>query len=238
MRDVSLSHSRPHDDMKPSPTWPRRGLYLLTPDEANTDRLLVRVRPALAAGVALLQYRNKQVDAVLRRQQALALKALCAEYDTSLIINDDWQLAKDIEADGAHLGATDGDLAPAREALGPQAILGISCYGDLHRAESAAREGASYLAFGAAFASNTKPDAAQMPLSILGQARGFGLPVVAIGGITPENASLAVAAGADMVAVIGGVFENADIAAAVHRYRACFIPPTPSPRAGGQEPST
>ena len=223
--------------MKPSPTWPHRGLYLLTPDEANTDRLLARTRPALASGVALLQYRNKPADARLRREQALALKALCAEYDTPLVINDDWSLAMDIGADGAHLGDGDGDLASARAALGPHAILGISCYGDLQRAERAVRDSASYLAFGAVFASGTKPKAVHTPLAILGQARRFGLPLVAIGGITPENAPLAIAAGADMVAVIGGVFDSADIAASVHRYRACFIHPIPSPRTGEQEPS-
>jgi len=208
--------------MKPSLPWPRRGLYLLTPDENDTARLLARTRPALAAGVALLQYRNKSAHAALRHEQALALQALCAAHNTPLIINDDWRLAAEIAADGAHLGSDDGDLQAARSALGPDAILGVSCYDELARAEHAIAAGASYLAFGAFFPSSTKPLARTVPLVILNQARRFGLPLVAIGGITPENAPLVIKAGATMVAAISAVFDAPDPANAVRHFNACF----------------
>lgn len=208
--------------MKSSLSWPRRGLYLLTPDEGNTARLLARTALALSAGVALLQYRNKAANAHLRKEQALALQALCAEYDTPLIINDDWRLAVEIVADGAHLGESDGAVHEARTALGPRAILGVSCYNDISLGEAATKAGADYLAFGAFFASATKPHARQASLAILAAGQRWHLPLVAIGGITPENAPLLVAAGAQMVAVISAVFDAPDPAAAVRKFNACF----------------
>jgi thiamine-phosphate pyrophosphorylase len=131
----------------------RRGLYLLTPDQPDSARLLAAVAPVLAGGaVAVLQLRNKLATPAQLRQQALALLPICRGHAIALIINDDWRLAADIGADGAHLGEHDGDLPAARAALGPAAILGASCYDDLGRAGRAAAAGASYLAFGAFFA--------------------------------------------------------------------------------------
>jgi thiamine-phosphate pyrophosphorylase len=218
----SLSHFAVADEMNPSPIWPRRGLYLLTPDEPDTERLLARVLPALTAGAAMLQYRNKSADSAKHRQQALALQPHCRRLGIPLIINDDWGLAAEIDADGAHLGQLDGDVADARQALRGQTILGVSCHDSLDLAEAAAKAGANYLAFGAMFASGTKPDARAAPLELLRQAARFGLPRVAIGGITPDNAHSVIAAGADLIAVIGGVFEAADPALAVRRYLSCF----------------
>ena len=206
---------------------PLRGLYLLTPDDADTGRLCARVAAALLPGVALLQYRNKAADAGLRREQARALLPLARERGVPLVINDDWQLAAELGAAGAHLGRDDGVLASARAALGPQAILGASCYDRLDLAASARDAGASYLAFGAMFASTTKPGAPPAPLSVLGAARGLGLPTVAIGGLRPENAGLAIAAGADLLAVLGAVFDHPDPAAQVRAFLASF-PPDPS----------
>lgn len=200
----------------------RRGLYLLTPDEADTDALLARTQPLLQAGVALLQYRNKQADRGLRREQALALLALCADFGTPLLINDDWQLAADIGAAGAHLGETDSDPVRAREGLGPNAMIGVSCYDSIERARSAAAQGASYLAFGAFHPSTTKPQARHATPGLLAQARTFGLPLVAIGGITPENASALFAAGADFVAVISAVYDAPDPIAAVRAFQSSF----------------
>ena len=201
-----------------------RGLYLLTPDEADTSRLLARVDAALAGGPTWLQYRNKAANAALRREQAAALLPLCRARGVPLIVNDDWALAPDLGAAGAHLGASDGELRRARAVLGATAILGASCYDDPARARAAADEGASYIAFGAFFPSPTKPGARAAPLSLLREHAGGPLPVVAIGGITPDNAPAVVAAGADLVAAITGVFDAADPAAAVRAYGRAFAP--------------
>ncbi|HMB56055.1 MAG TPA: thiamine phosphate synthase [Arenimonas sp.] len=208
--------------MKPRTNWPRRGIYLLTPDEPDTARLLARVGPLLTAGVALLQYRNKTADDMRRREQAEALLRLCREYAVPLIINDDWPLAAAIGADGAHLGEHDGELASARAALGDAAILGASCYNDLARAEHAATQGADYLAFGAFFRSDTKPNARPAPHSLLADSAHLGLPRVAIGGITPDNAAPLLAAGADLLAVITSVFNAPDPVRAVHALNSLF----------------
>ena len=206
--------------------WPRsghglRGLYLITPDEGETARLLGRVR-AVLRHAALLQYRNKVADDALKREQVAALLPLCHEVGVPLIINDDWALARELGADGAHLGKDDGELRVARALLGDGAILGASCYDDIARAETAATAGASYLAFGAFFPSPTKPDARRAKPQLLQASAHLGLPRVAIGGITPDNARQLVVAGADMVAVISGVFDAPDPAVAAHAYRACF----------------
>jgi thiamine-phosphate pyrophosphorylase len=198
-----------------------RGLYLITPDDNDTTRLMARVASVLP-GAALLQYRNKTADAGLRREQASALLTLCRASGVPLLVNDDWRLAAAIGADGAHLGMDDGTIAEARAALGAGAILGASCYDQLARAEAAAAAGASYVAFGAFFPSMTKPGARRADPRLLGAAAALGLPRVAIGGITADNAGLLVEAGADLLAVIGAVFDAADPAATAHRLRASF----------------
>ncbi len=211
--------------------WPRRGdaaagpaprgLYLITPDDGSTARLLARVGEVIGHAT-LLQYRNKSADRALQYEQAAALLPLCREAGVPLLVNDDWRLAAEIGADGAHLGENDGALREARRALGDAAILGASCYDDLALAEAAAGAGASYLAFGAFFASPTKPNARRATPGLLAQTARFGLPRVAIGGITPDNAGPLVDAGADLLAVISGVFDAPDPAAAAQAYRACF----------------
>ncbi|MFY2762713.1 thiamine phosphate synthase [Arenimonas sp. MALMAid1274] len=218
--------------MNPELRWPRRGLYLVTPDEPDTRRLLDRVAEVIAEGPVLVQYRNKTASPARRREQAGELMPLCREYGVPLVINDDWRLAAELQADGAHLGRDDGALAQAREALGPHAILGASCYDQLPLAERAAAAGASYLAFGAFFASATKPGARRADLSLLRDSAASGLPRVAIGGITPDNAGGLVAAGADLVAVIGSIFDAPDPAAAARALRDGFshIPASTLPR--------
>lgn len=202
--------------------WPRRGLYLLTPDRADTAHLLADVEAALAAGAVLLQYRNKAADAALKREQLAALRPLCARFDVPLIVNDDVDLAREFAADGVHVGEHDAGVAAARAALGPEAIVGASCYDDPARAQAAARAGASYLAFGAFFPSSTKPDARRARIELLRDAAPLGLPRVAIGGITAENARPLIEAGADLLAVVGDVFDAPDPAAAVRRYAPLF----------------
>lgn len=199
-----------------------RGLYLITPDEADTARLLLRVHPLLAH-VACLQYRNKSATPALRREQAAALLPLCRAAGVPLVVNDDVGLAAAIGAQGVHLGEHDGAIAPARAKLGANAIIGVSCYDELARAERAAAEGASYVAFGAFHPSPTKPNARHATPRLLQDAARLGLPRVAIGGITPDNAQPLIAAGADLVAAISGVFEAPDPLQAARAYQACFI---------------
>jgi thiamine-phosphate pyrophosphorylase len=208
-----------------SPHARPRGLYLITPDIADTPALLARVAPLLPFAT-WLQYRNKAAPPVLQRQQATALLPLCRAAGVPLLLNDDWTLAGDIGADGAHVGEDDGDLRLARARLGEDAILGASCYDDAALARSAASAGASYEAFGAFFPSPTKPRARRADLHLLADSAALGLPRVAIGGITPDNAAPLVSAGADLLAVISGVFDAPDPVAAARAYRACF--PTPA----------
>lgn len=208
------------DAPRPPPRAALRGLYLITPDAADTARLLDRVRAVVGEAV-LLQYRNKAADPGLRREQATALLPVCRAANVPLIVNDDWPLAAELGV-GAHLGDDDGSLAEARAAMAAGAILGVSCYDDLRRADAAAAGGADYLAFGAFFPSPTKPHARRATVALLRDSARFGRPRVAIGGITPDNARGLVAAGADLLAVISGVFDAPDPRAAARAYRACF----------------
>jgi len=198
-----------------------RGLYLVTPDEPDTGRLLARVAPLLAHAT-WLQYRNKAADPALRAAQAARLQALCAAAAVPLIVNDDPALAAAVGAAGVHLGEGDAAIAAARELLGCGAIIGASCYDDDDRARAAASAGAGYLAFGALFPSTTKPNARRASPGLLRAATRHGLPLVAIGGITPDNAAIAIAAGADLVAVVGGVFDAPDPVGAARALKALF----------------
>lgn len=209
--------------------WPARGLYAITPDEPDTPRLLARVEPVLRGGAVWLQYRNKQASAALRAEQARALLPLCARHGVPLIINDDWMLAREIGAAGAHLGEDDGDIAAARAALGDDALIGASCYDRIDLARDAVAAGAGYVAFGAFFASPTKPHARRAQVSLLADAASLGVPRVAIGGVTPDNAASLVAAGADLVAVISAVFETADPASATRAFARCFAAAAATP---------
>ncbi|MDX1334633.1 MAG: thiamine phosphate synthase [Gammaproteobacteria bacterium] len=189
-----------------------RGIYAITDNRLTPETtLLEQVEQALAGGVRMLQYRDKQSPAELRQQQASALARLCHDYDALLIINDDVELARSSKADGVHLGQDDEGISHAREALGHQAVIGASCYNRIEFAEHARKAGASYVAFGRFFPSQTKPNAIQAELDILEQARHLGLPVCAIGGITWQNASSIISAGADMIAVVDGIFGQPDI---------------------------
>ena len=207
-------HARP-------PNALRRGLYAITPDDPSTPRLLARVAPVLAAGTSCLQYRNKAAPPPLRHEQASALLAMCRRHGVPMIVNDDVELAHAIGADGVHLGGDDGDPAAARARL-PEAIIGVSCYDDIHRATAAHASGADYVAFGAFHPSTTKPAARRADPSLLADSARLGITRVAIGGITPSNARALVVAGADLVAVISGVFDAGDPAAAVQAYLSAF----------------
>ena len=187
------------------------GLYAITPEDNDTSRLVAKVRDCIAGGARAVQYRSKDTRPAIRREQAAALAALCGALGVPFIINDSIELAIAVGADGVHLGREDGDVRAARNRLGGR-IIGVSCYDELERARSAAQAGADYIGIGSVFPSSTKPGAVRAPLSLLADAkRASGLPVVAIGGITTENAAQAIAAGADMVAVIGAIFNTPDV---------------------------
>lgn len=204
------------------PSLPR-GLYAITPDEADSDRLLARVGAALAGGAAIVQYRNKPAAPALRREQAQALLKLCRTANVPLIVNDDLELALAIDADGLHLGGDDGNLVAARARLGPAKLLGASCYNRIELALAARQAGADHIAFGAVFASSTKPAAVHAPLSLFMRARDeIGLPAVAIGGIDTSNAREVIQAGAHAIAVISALFDAPDIAARAREFHQLF----------------
>ncbi|MBF8732275.1 MULTISPECIES: thiamine phosphate synthase [Pseudomonas] len=183
-----------------------RGLYAITDSQLLAGRLLSHVEAALEGGVCLLQYRDKSDDAARRLHEAEGLLELCERYGTQLIINDDAALAAHLGV-GVHLGQTDGPLTPARTLLGRDAIIGSTCHAQLELAEQAATEGASYVAFGRFFNSVTKPGAPAADIALLAQARArVQLPIAVIGGITLDNAAPLVAHGADLLAVIHGLF--------------------------------
>ena len=197
-----------------------RGLYAITDGRAE-PALLAAVEAAIRGGARLVQYREKSADAARRPAEARALLELCRDHGVPLLINDDVELAAAVGADGVHLGKDDGELSAARVRLGPRAILGVSCYDSLERAVRAAHDGADYVAFGSFFPSASKPGATRAPLSLLAEARArISVPICAIGGITPANGRELVQAGADMLAVIQGLFGATDVHAAAKQYSA------------------
>lgn len=199
-----------------------QGLYAITDNSLLAEgRLLPYVEAALKGGARLLQYRDKSADEARRLREAEALRELCARYGAALIINDDAELAARLSV-GVHLGQTDGSLAAARALLGRQAIIGGTCHARLELAEAASKEGASYIAFGRFFNSNTKPGAPAATVELLDEAKSrFHLPIVAIGGVTLENAPQLIARGASMIAVIHALF-SADSTAEVERRARAF----------------
>jgi len=218
--------------VNPANSFPAlRGLYAITPEHLLRDpqRLLPAVRAALRGGVTLLQYRDKWNPAPQREALARELLALCRAHGTPLIINDDAALAARISADGVHLGRSDGGIAAARVLLGPQALIGATCGNSLEHALAAVAEGAGYVAFGRFYTSRSKPNAPQAELQTLAAARAaLTVPICAIGGVTPANAPSLIAAGADLIAAIGGVFGHNDDAAhdvegAVRAYLRCLL---------------
>ncbi|MEO7062662.1 MAG: thiamine phosphate synthase [Dokdonella sp.] len=196
------------------------GLYAIS-DGPRAD-LFDACAAALEGGAAILQYRDKTGDPGRRCHEATTLQALCARHGVPLIINDDVELAVQVGAAGVHLGEDDGAFASARARLGEQAIIGVSCYDSLERARHFAAAGADYLAFGAFFASPTKPAARRATPELLQAARAFGTPLVAIGGISADNAQALIVAGADAVAVISALFGAPDVRAAARQLSNLF----------------
>lgn len=201
------------------------GLYGITDAELmpDTETLLRKVEQSLKGGARVIQYRDKSSDLKKRVQQASALNTLCKTYHVPLLINDDAGLAAGIGAAGVHLGQSDGAVTEAREMLGEDAIIGVTCHGSLQLAQQAQTEGANYVAFGAFFPSKTKPHAKPAPMGLLLQVKAeVDLPIVAIGGISVDNARQIISAGADMVAVIHALYAQNDIQATATQFHQLF----------------
>lgn len=200
-----------------------RGLYAVTPDEPDTDLLLCKVEATLQGGISVLQYRNKFASHKLQTQQARAILPLCRQYQVPFIINDSIKLCLTLDADGVHLGGDDGNLIEARARLGADKILGASCYNRFDLALSAQEAGADYVAFGACFASSTKPNAPVAGLDLFKLAKmQLHIPSVAIGGITLENALSVIKSGASAIAVINAVFTADDIKLTTQQFTQLF----------------
>lgn len=202
----------------------RSGIYAITDCENITpDELLRKTDIILKAGIALFQYRNKTEDKERKLGLALELQTLCQHYKTPFIVNDDLNLAKEIDADGIHLGQHDTNIDTARKILGNK-IIGISCYNDFNRAILAERSGADYIAFGSFFPSTTKPEAAKADIELIIKSKEkFNIPVVAIGGITPENGKQLIDAQVDFLAIISGIYSPTDTIEATLAYKNLFI---------------
>jgi thiamine-phosphate pyrophosphorylase len=200
-----------------------RGLYLVTPNWDDTERLTSVTEAGLRGGAVLVQYRHKEADAALRLEQGGALLALCRRYRVPLIVNDHPDLCMLLDADGVHLGGADVDVAHARRLLGPGKIVGASCYGELALAIEAEQAGASYVAFGGFYPSPVKRyDFVTQPEVLLAARSATTLPLVVIGGMTPSNAAPLVARGADMVAAITSVYAAHDPGLAARMFAAGF----------------
>lgn len=200
-----------------------KGLYLVTPDWDDTERLLAATEAAFAGGAQWLQYRHKSASDALREAQAAALLALARRHGRKLIINDHVALCEALDADGVHVGGTDASVAAVRTLLGKEKIVGASCYGELQRAREAVTAGASYVAFGGFYPSRVKQYAVTTPPSIVAEARAtLPVPVCVIGGMTPENAAPLVQQGADLVAAISSVYLASDPEQAARDFAALY----------------
>jgi thiamine-phosphate pyrophosphorylase len=200
----------------------RPGVYAITPDGWTIEEIVTGAESMLCAGLRLLQVRSKHLDTSQRETLALALKPRCAEHGVPLLINDDAVLASRIGVDGVHLGRGDGDIADARELLGPTAWIGASCYADLQRADRLANAGATYVAFGAIYPTASKSTPHRAPLQLFRDWKRDGVPSVAIGGIDAGNAASVAAAGPRWLAVIGALWNTRDPASVVRQMNACF----------------
>jgi thiamine-phosphate pyrophosphorylase len=199
------------------------GLYAVTPDLLDTDELLRNVRLAMQGGAKVLQYRNKSADAPLKLVQALALRQLALEFKVTFIVNDDAYLAAQVDADGVHLGNADGSVAAARALLGDSRLIGVSCYNRAPLAVEAVQQGADYVAFGAFFPSSVKPGTVRADVELLRSVRqGLEVPIVAIGGITVQNAAKLIEAGAGALAVISALWNATDIEQAARDFSNLF----------------
>ncbi len=207
------------------------GLYGVTPEWNDAERINDVISQAAAGGMRALQLRNKILQGNALRSLAQRVRDHCARLGVLFILNDHWRIALDVGADGVHLGKDDEPANTVREAIGSRLLIGVSCYADLQRAESSLASDVDYIAFGAMFASGTKPQAPPAPLGVLTDARALANrfqttprpAVCAIGGIVPERVHSLAAAGADCVAVVGGLFLAKDIESAARALSAPWV---------------
>ena len=200
-----------------------KGLYLVTPDWDDTDKLIAASEQAIAGGASMLQYRHKTASDALRAEQAAALLNLCRRLNIPLIINDHLDLCDRIDADGIHVGGTDASVAEVRANIGKAKIVGASCYGDLQLARDAAATGASYVAFGGFYPSRVKKYEVTTPPDIITRALSeIDLPLCVIGGMTPQNARSLIELGAHAVAAISSVYAAADHRSAAAEFASLF----------------
>ena len=201
-----------------------RGLYVITDTKLiPRDRFVETVEAAVRGGATMVQLREKEAPQEEAIRLGRALLAVTRRYGALLIINDHPLVAKAVGADGAHVGREDPPVSAARAVLGPEAIIGASCYGAVARAVAAEQEGADYVAFGTPFPSPTKPKRTDISLGIFREVKQrVNMPVFAIGGITIDNARQVIAAGADGIAVVSGVFAAADVEAAARALAQLF----------------
>ena len=205
---------------------PVSGLYAVTPELNDSIALVNMVDAALRGGARVIQYRSKSIEDSLRRSQAGEIANLCRFRDALFIVNDSASLAREVGADGVHLGRDDGGVLAARTILGPEKLIGVSCYNEIGRAREAVLQGADYVAFGSFFSSHTKPWALRAGTDLLQIAVSeIELPVVAIGGITEDNAAGLIAAGADAVAAVSALFDAIDVEAQARRFARLFQTP-------------
>ena len=182
-----------------------RGLYLITNDDP-IDLLLQKLEAALATyHIAILQYRRKNIIKAEQFGEVESIKQLCEKYQTPFVINDDLELAEQFSL-GVHLGQSDGEISDAATRLPQGVIIGRTCLNSIELAENAIADGATYIAFGAVYATSTKPEAGNIGLDVLKQAsEKFDLPICAIGGLTVENSKVVIDSGADLCAVISDI---------------------------------
>ena len=189
-----------------------KGLYAITPDMADLNTLIQKTQSAIEGGAFMVQYRSKIQDHDVKMQQCAAILRLCREYEIPCIVNDDVDMCRSLEADGVHLGEKDDNIAEVRRILGEDAIIGSSCYDQLERAKQAQKEGASYVAFGAMYPTSTKPNAPRATIGLLREANSqIQIPIVALGGITVNNAHDVIETGVDAIAVINSLYESHSI---------------------------
>ena len=200
-----------------------KGLYLVTPDWDDTDKLLAATEQGLLGGASLLQYRHKTASDDLQQEQAKALLALCRRYRVPFIINDHLALCEMIDADGLHVGGTDASVAAVRTLLGKDKIVGASCYGDLELARQSAAAGASYVAFGGFYPSRVKKYEVSTALDIITRAKiEIKVPLCVIGGMSVDNSRPLVQLGADLVAAISSVYSSDDQQRAASEFAQLF----------------
>lgn len=201
-----------------------RGLYVISDANLIAESTFSQtIECALLGGAKIIQYRDKSNNTEKRRRQTQEIKLLCETYDAVFIINDDIELAKEVNANGVHLGSNDADYATARTILGDNKIIGISCYNQFELAQQAQQQGADYIALGRFFSSSTKPNAAAAPIELLTHAKQkLNIPVCAIGGITVNNSAELIAAGVDMLAVINAVFSSNEVQSTCQKFSSFF----------------